>query len=110
MRTKLLACPAGRSPRHMAVLIGILVGAGSPDVPAADLRGVALHAVNITGADLREADLRHLDADMDLEFVTLVGVRMEGARFNDGVICGPMPEKGGFGCAARPRQGSIDSQ
>lgn len=66
----------------------------------ADLRGVALHAVRLAGADLRDTDLRHLDADLDLEFVDLRGVRLEGARFADGVVCGPMPDKGGFGCAA----------
>jgi len=27
-------------------------------------------------------------------------VRLEGARFAEGVVCGPMPDKGGFGCAA----------
>jgi len=70
------------------------------DLRQADLRGVRLHAVDITGADLRGADLRHLDADMDLEFVTLAGVRLEGARFADGVVCGPPPANGGFGCAA----------
>lgn len=67
----------------------------------ADLRGVPLHDVNIVGADLRGADLRHLDADIDLEFVTLIGVRMEGVRFKNGVVCGKMPEKGGWGCEAR---------
>ena len=67
----------------------------------ADLRGVVLHRVELAGADLRGADLRHLDADLDLELVDLRGVRMEGARLDHGVVCGPPPQKGGFGCATR---------
>ena len=39
--------------------------------------------------------------DFDLEFVELVGVQMEGACFKGGFVCGGLPEKGGWGCAAR---------
>lgn len=90
------AALAGADLRNAELTDASLRGA---DLSGADLRGVALHEVNITGADLREADLRHLDADFDLEFVTLIGVRMEGARFKDGVVCGELPDKGGWGCA-----------
>ena len=71
-----------------------------------NLFGVRLSEVRLLGANLRDADLTHLDADFDLEFVELVGVQMEGARLKDGVVCGGLPAKGGWGCAAtRPEEG-----
>ncbi|MFQ5935908.1 MAG: pentapeptide repeat-containing protein [Acidiferrobacterales bacterium] len=64
----------------------------------ADLRGVDLTEVTLIGADLRWADLRHLDVDLAFEFVELIGVRLEGARFKHGVRCAGFPAKGGWGC------------
>ena len=64
----------------------------------ANLFGVNLYSTNIMGVDLRDANLSHLDADIDLEFITLAGVRLEGALFKDGFVCGGFPVKGGFGC------------
>ena len=66
----------------------------------ADLRGVRLDQMSLLGADLRETNLTHLEVDFDLEFVDLVGVQLEGARFKHGVTCGPFPPKGGWGCSA----------
>ncbi|MCU7918753.1 MAG: pentapeptide repeat-containing protein [Candidatus Thiodiazotropha sp. (ex Epidulcina cf. delphinae)] len=65
------------------------------------LTGVDLSETHLMGADLRWADLSHLDVDFALEFVDLIGVLLEGARFSHGVRCGAFPDKGGFGCAAR---------
>lgn len=67
----------------------------------ARLVGTELHAAHLTGADLRWADMSHLDADFDLEFVDLVGVQLQGARFKHGVRCAGVPDKGGWGCKAR---------
>jgi len=67
----------------------------------ARLLGVDLSEVKLIGADLRWADLRHLDVDVDFEFVELIGVQLEGARFKDGVRCGGFPPKGGWGCVIK---------
>ena len=52
------------------------------------------------GADLRWANLDHLDLDLDLEFIDLTGVLLEGARFKHGMQCAALPPKGGWGCQA----------
>lgn len=65
----------------------------------AHLFGVDLSDVRLIGADLRWVDLTHLDVDLAFEFVELIGVRLEGARFKDGVRCTGFPAKGGWGCA-----------
>lgn len=67
----------------------------------ARLLGVDLSEVKLIGADLRWADLRHLDVDVAFEFVELIGVQLEGARFKDGVRCGGFPPKGGWGCVIK---------
>lgn len=66
----------------------------------ANLRRVALHEMALSGSDLRWSDLSHLNVDLDLEFVDLLGVLLEGARFQGGVRCARLPEKGGWGCTA----------
>ncbi len=66
----------------------------------ATLLGVDLTETQLIGADLREADLRHLDIDIVFEFVELIGVQLEGARFKHGVRCAGFPAKGGWGCKA----------
>ena len=65
------------------------------------LEGVDLTRTRLAGSDLRWADLSHLDVDVALEHIELLGVLLEGARFKNGVRCGSFPSKGGFGCAAR---------
>lgn len=65
------------------------------DFSHADLSGKSLQ-----GAMLAYSDLTHLDIDLDLEFIELTGVNLEGARFKDGVRCGSLPEAGGWGCSA----------
>ncbi len=67
----------------------------------ARLLGVDLSEVRLIGADLRWADLRHLDVDAAFEFVELIGVQLEGARFKNGVRCGSFPAKGGWGCVTK---------
>ncbi len=62
------------------------------------LTGVDLTETHLTGADLRDADLRHLDIDIAFEFVELIGVQLNGARFKNGVRCAGFPAKGGWGC------------
>lgn len=66
----------------------------------ATLIGVDLTETHLLGADLREADLRHLDIDIAFEFVELIGVQLDGARFKNGVRCAGFPTKGGWGCKA----------
>lgn len=67
----------------------------------AKLRGVDLSETSLIGVDLRWADITHLNVDVALESIDLIGVLLEGARFDHGVRCGPFPAKGGFGCASR---------
>lgn len=66
----------------------------------ANLYGVALYEMRLAGSDLRWSNLSHLDVDLDLEFVDLVGVLLEGSRFKNNMRCARLPEKGGWGCAA----------
>jgi len=89
-----------------------LVGADlhNADLTNADLRGSVLKKANLTGVDLSEvhligSDLRgailsHMDVDMDLEWMDLTGVLLEGAQFRDGVRCSGFSAKGGWGCSA----------
>lgn len=90
---------------HVLALVLVVIASGGPftALRAAEPGAVdtLLETNACQGCDLHGADLRHLDADLDLEFVDLRGVRLEGAHFAHGVTCGPMPEKGGFGCAAQ---------
>ena len=69
----------------------------------ADLsRTILLHAriidTRLSGANLRMANLSDLDIDQAFESLEIIGTQLEGARFKDGVICGPPPNKGGWGC------------
>jgi len=59
---------------------------------------VVLIDTMFSGADLRDADFSDLDIDEVFEFIEIVGTQLEGARFKYGVICGPPPRKGGWGC------------
>ena len=52
----------------------------------------------LSGANLKNADLSDLDIDAVFEYVEIIGTQFEGARFKDGVVCGPPPTKGGWGC------------
>jgi uncharacterized protein YjbI with pentapeptide repeats len=73
-----------------------------------NLRGANLsHAIllnatlidtKLSGANLTNADLSDLDIDESFESMEIIGTQLEGASFKDGVICGPAPDKGGWGC------------
>lgn len=64
----------------------------------ASLRNISLSDTALAGADLRNADLSDIDIDQVFEYVEIIGTQFEGARFKHGVICGPAPTKGGWGC------------
>lgn len=64
------------------------------------LVGTDLTTTQLAGADLRWANISHLDADIDLEFIDLIGVNLFGAIFKNEIRCGKAPDKGGWGCAA----------
>jgi len=64
----------------------------------ADLRGVNLIDVRLAGADLRDTDMTDIDSYDQLDLMELTGVRLEGARFRDGITCGGLPPEGGWGC------------
>lgn len=52
----------------------------------------------LAGANLKQANLSDLDIDLVFEYVEIIGTQFEGARFKYGVVCGPPPNKGGWGC------------
>ncbi len=52
----------------------------------------------LAGANLKQADLSDLDIDLVFEYVEIIGTQFEGARFKYGIVCGPPPNKGGWGC------------
>ena len=52
----------------------------------------------LAGANLKYADLSDIDIDLVFEYVEIIGTQFEGARFKHGVVCGPPPNKGGWGC------------
>lgn len=83
------------------------------DLTGADLSSTNLRGANLShsilkqvnfddtllaGANLRNADLTDLDIDVAFEWMEIIGTLLEGARFKDGVTCGPFPKKGGWGC------------
>lgn len=73
------------------------------DLRGANLSGSILKAAifadtRLAGANLRNADLSDLDIDAAFEWMEIIGAQLQGARFKDGVTCGPSPEKGGWGC------------
>ncbi len=73
-----------------------------------NLRGANLHGATmlklnlsdtaLSGANLKQADLSDIDIDLVFEDVEIIGTQFEGARFKYGVVCGPSPDKGGWGC------------
>ncbi|PCI29137.1 MAG: low-complexity protein [SAR324 cluster bacterium] len=87
---------SGASMRRVRLAQADLSGA---NLRRADLLGTSLYLVKLLGTDLRDSNLQHLDIDLDLEFIGLVGVLLKGARFKHGVICGGLPAKGGWGCS-----------
>lgn len=52
----------------------------------------------LSGANLKNADLSDIDIDKVFEYVEIIGTQFEGARFKGGLVCGPAPKKGGWGC------------
>lgn len=64
----------------------------------ANLRGAQLTGTQFTGADLRYADLSDMDIDESFESMEIIGTLLEGAQFKDGVVCGKLPTRGGWGC------------
>ena len=62
------------------------------------LLGVDLTQTKLIGSNLRGANLTDVDIDSAFEFIDLTAVQLEGARFKFGVVCGPFPQKGGWGC------------
>lgn len=62
------------------------------------LKGVIFSDTKLAGSNLRNADLSDLDIDVAFEWMEIIGTQLEGARFKEGVTCGPFPEKGGWGC------------
>lgn len=64
----------------------------------ATLLSITLSETALSGADLRNADMSDMDIDMVFEYIEIIGTQFEGARFKDGIVCGPAPKKGGWGC------------
>ena len=67
----------------------------------ADLRGVNLIDVRLAGSDLRETDMSDIYSDEQLDLMELTGVRLNGAKFKDNVICSGFPPKEGWGCVIK---------
>lgn len=68
------------------------------DLQGATLLSVSLYDTALSGANLKNADLSDIDIDIVFESVEIIGTQFEGARFKHGVVCGPAPKKGGWGC------------
>lgn len=64
----------------------------------ASLLNVSFSETALSGANLRNADLSDTDIDEVFEYLEIIGTQFEGARFKYGIICGPAPAKGGWGC------------
>lgn len=69
----------------------------------ANLQGAILLDTNLfetllSGANLKNTDMSDIDIDLAFESIEIIGTMLEGARFKYGVICGPAPNKGGWGC------------
>lgn len=68
------------------------------NLQGATLLGLNLSDTPLSGANLKQADLSDLDIDLVFEDVEIIGTQFEGARFKHGIVCGPPPNKGGWGC------------
>ena len=68
------------------------------NLQGAKLQQVVLEDTLLAGANLRDADLSDMDVDEVFESIEIIGTQFEGARFKYGVVCGPSPTKGGWGC------------
>ncbi len=68
------------------------------NLQGATLINVELSDTLLAGANLKQADLSDTDIDQVFESVEIIGTQFEGARFKYGVVCGPAPIKGGWGC------------
>ncbi len=64
----------------------------------ASLLNVKLSDTALSGANLTDADLSDMDIDQVFEYTEIIGTQFEGAKFKHGVVCGPAPFKGGWGC------------
>jgi len=68
------------------------------NLQGATMLRIILSDTALAGANLKQADLSDLDIDMVFEYVEIIGTQFEGARFKYGIVCGPPPNKGGWGC------------
>ena len=68
------------------------------NLQGATMLRLTLSDTALAGANLKQADLSDLDIDMVFEYVEIIGTQFEGARFKYGIVCGPPPNKGGWGC------------
>lgn len=68
------------------------------DLRAATLLNVDLSGTLLADANLENANLSSLDIDKVFEYTEIIGAKLEGALFKDGVVCGPPPLRGGWGC------------
>ncbi|MEE9446409.1 MAG: pentapeptide repeat-containing protein [Arenicellales bacterium] len=68
------------------------------NLQGARMLGVRLSDTLLGGANLKGADLSDIDIDEVFESIEIIGTQFEGARFLHGVVCGPAPNKGGWGC------------
>ena len=71
------------------------------NLQGATMLGLSLSNTPLAGANLKQADLSDIDIDEVFEYVEIIGTQFEGARFKHGVVCGPAPDKGGWGCQHR---------
>ncbi len=68
------------------------------NLQGATMLRLKLSDTSLAGANLKQADLSDLDIDLVFEYVEIIGTQFEGARFEHGIVCGPPPDKGGWGC------------
>ncbi len=68
------------------------------NLEGARMLGLDLSETFLSGANMKGADLSDIDIDEVFEYVEIIGTQLEGARFKYGIVCGPPPKKGGWGC------------
>jgi uncharacterized protein YjbI with pentapeptide repeats len=68
------------------------------NLQGATLLKLDLSETRLAGANLKHANLSDQDIDVTFEYVEIIGTQLEGARFKYGVVCGALPDKGGWGC------------